>query len=79
MGRVLFLLMTGLRGLEDVQASMIAGVERFLKQAIVDKNPAVASAALVSALHLFNDNKEVVKRWVNEVQEACNNKGRVPK
>ena len=54
---------------------MIAGVERFLKQAIVDKNPAVASAALVSALHLFNDNKEVVKRWVNEVQEACNNKG----
>ena len=56
------------------QSSMIAGVERFLKQAIVDKNPAVASAALVSALHLFNDNKEVVKRWSNEVQEACNSK-----
>lgn len=46
-----------------------------MKQAIVDKNPSVASGALVSALHLFPANKEVVKRWVNEVQEAVNSKG----
>ena len=32
----------------------------------------MASAALVSSYHLFQDNKEVVKRWVNEVQEALN-------
>ena len=29
---------------------MLAGIERYLKQAIVDKNPAVSSAALVSSL-----------------------------
>lgn len=43
-----------------------------MKQAIVDKNPAVASAALVSALHLAKVIPEGVKRWVNEAQEAVN-------
>ncbi|VBB35528.1 unnamed protein product, partial [Acanthocheilonema viteae] len=38
--------------------------------AIVDRNPAVASAALVSSFHLFRKNPEVVRRWANEVQEA---------
>eukprot|EP00128_Syssomonas_multiformis_P002981 Colp12_sorted_trinity150504_noHs@28643 len=55
-------------------ASMLAGIERYLKQAIVDKDPAVASAALTSSLHLMRENHEVVKRWVNEVQEAANSK-----
>merc|ERR1719305_1609583 len=43
-----------------------------MKQAIVDRNPAVSSAALVSSLHLSNTGggQEVVKRWVNEVQES---------
>lgn len=58
-------------------SSMIQSIERFLKQAIVDRNPSVSSAALVSALHLFQGNKEAVKRWVNEVQEALNSKGLV--
>ena len=31
----------------------------------------VASAALVSSLHLSKDTKDVVKRWINEVQESC--------
>ena len=31
-------------------SQMLAGIERYLKQAIVDKNPSVSSAALVSAL-----------------------------
>lgn len=43
-------------------------------QAIVDKSPVVASAALVSALHLLAANGEIVKRWVNEVQEAVQSK-----
>lgn len=30
--------------------SMLQGIERYLKQAIVDKNPAVSSAAIVSSL-----------------------------
>lgn len=49
---------------------MIQGIERYLKQAIVDKNPSVASSALVSCVHLQRSNPELVKRWVNEVQEA---------
>ncbi|KAJ3065450.1 Coatomer subunit gamma-2 [Podochytrium sp. JEL0797] len=56
-------------------ASMIQGIERFLKQAIVDKNHAISSAALVSSLHLFGQNKDVVRRWANEVQESVNSKG----
>ena len=46
------------------------GVERFYKTAIVDKNPSVSSAALVSSYHLFPVAKDVIKRWVNEAQEA---------
>jgi coatomer protein complex subunit gamma len=41
---------------------MMQGIERFIKQSIVDRNPAVASAALVSSLHLFGLNKDVVRR-----------------
>lgn len=53
---------------------MAQGVERFFKAAIVDRNPSIASAALVSSYHLFPLAKDVVKRWVNEAQEAVNAK-----
>uniref|UniRef100_F1KV00 Coatomer subunit gamma n=1 Tax=Ascaris suum TaxID=6253 RepID=F1KV00_ASCSU len=53
-----------------IDASMLQAIERYMKQAIVDKNPAVASAALVSSLHLLKKSPEVVRRWANEVQEA---------
>ncbi|VDP05440.1 unnamed protein product [Soboliphyme baturini] len=52
--------------------SMLQSIERYMKQAIVDKSPAVASAALVSSLHLLRRNTDAVKRWINEVQEAVN-------
>lgn len=32
------------------QRSMLQGIERYMKQAIVDKDPAVQSAALVSSI-----------------------------
>jgi coatomer protein complex subunit gamma len=52
-------------------STMIQAIERFMKQAIVDRNPSVASAALVSALHISKKGSgEIVKRWVNETQEA---------
>jgi coatomer protein complex subunit gamma len=51
---------------------MLTALERYLKQAIVDKLPAVSSAALVRAYHLTFTNGELVKRWVSEVQEALN-------
>ena len=49
---------------------MLQAIERYMKQAIVDKSAAVSSAALVSSLHLFKTAPEVIKRWVNEAQEA---------
>jgi len=51
---------------------MLQAIERYMKQAIVDRNPAISSAALVSSLHLSKTASEVVKRWVNEAQEAIN-------
>lgn len=53
-----------------IDGSMLQAIERYMKQAIVDKNAAVASAALVSSLHLLRKSPEVVRRWANEVQEA---------
>ena len=53
---------------------MVQGVERFFKAAIVDRTPSISSAALVSSYHLFPAAKDVVKRWVNEAQEAVNAK-----
>lgn len=57
--------------------SMVQSIERFFKQAIVDRNSSVSSAALVSSFHLFSASKEAVKRWVNEVQEAINGRGSI--
>lgn len=42
-----------------------------IKPAIVDKNPSVSSAALVSAYHLLPIAKDVVRRWQSETQEAA--------
>lgn len=58
----------------DLKPSMAQGVERFFKAAIVDRTPSISSAALVSSYHLFPAAKDVVKRWVNEAQEAVNAK-----
>lgn len=49
-------------------SSMLQAIERYMKQAIVDKNPAVSSAALVSALHLSATVPDLVRRWVNDAQ-----------
>ncbi|CAM6082467.1 unnamed protein product [Calypogeia fissa] len=49
---------------------LLGQIERYLKQAVVDKNPVVSSAALVSGFHLLQSNPDIVKRWSNEVQEA---------
>ncbi|PCH34082.1 coatomer subunit gamma [Wolfiporia cocos MD-104 SS10] len=57
-----------------IDPSMAQGVERFFKAAIVDKNTSISSAALVSAYHLFPSARDVVRRWVNEAQEAVNAK-----
>lgn len=52
--------------------TMLQSIERYMKQAIVDKLPSVSSAALVSSLHLMKQGPDVVKRWVNEVTDTVN-------
>mmetsp|Transcript_18958 Transcript_18958/g.55693 ORF Transcript_18958/g.55693 Transcript_18958/m.55693 type:complete len:886 (-) Transcript_18958:349-3006(-) len=56
--------------ISQTDPSMLAQIERHLKQALVDKNAFVAASALVSGIQLIRVNAEVVKRWVNEVQTA---------
>ncbi|EFP77690.2 uncharacterized protein PGTG_03646 [Puccinia graminis f. sp. tritici CRL 75-36-700-3] len=58
-----------------IDGSMIQGIERFYKSAIVDRNSSISSAALVSSYHLFPIAKDVIKRWANEAQESLNAKG----
>jgi len=55
-------------------SSMLQSVERYVKQAIVDKNTSVQSSALVSATYWMRENPAVVARWVNEVQQALTSK-----
>ena len=53
-----------------IDSTMLVSIERYIKQAIIDRNAFVASAALTSGLNLFATCPEIVRRWVNEVQEA---------
>lgn len=54
--------------------AMAAQIDRYLKTAIVDKNPFVASSALVCGINLTRTTMDVVKRWVNETQETVQSK-----
>lgn len=54
-----------------LDASSVQVIERLLKTAIVDKNPSVSSAALVSAYHLLPIARENVRRFQSETQEAA--------
>nr|CAD7445188.1 unnamed protein product [Timema bartmani] len=58
--------------MDGPNVTMLQAIERYMKQAIVDRNASVSSAALVSSLHLTRIANDVVKRWVNEAQEAIN-------
>ncbi|GAB5362680.1 hypothetical protein AAMO2058_000818500 [Amorphochlora amoebiformis] len=53
--------------------SMIGSFERFMKQAIIDKDPYVVSAALLAGNHMLKSGADSIKRWSSEVQEALNN------
>lgn len=48
--------------------TILQGIERYMKQSILDQNPAVSSAALVSALHLSATYPDLVRRCVPEAQ-----------
>lgn len=48
----------------------VNAAERLFKNAIVDKNPVISSAALISSYNLLPHAKEVVKRFTNETLET---------
>jgi len=52
--------------------ALVAQVDRYVKTAIVDKNPFVSSASLVCGIHLLKSVPDVVRRWVNEIQGTVN-------
>ncbi|KAG6003778.1 hypothetical protein E4U21_001681 [Claviceps maximensis] len=54
-----------------IDATTVQSIERVMKTAIVDKNPSVSTAALVSSYHLLPIAKDVVRRWQSETQEAA--------
>ncbi|KAK7972775.1 coatomer subunit gamma-2 [Apiospora saccharicola] len=54
-----------------IDSTTVQSIERVMKTAIVDKNPSVSSAALVSSYHLLPIAKDVVRRWQSETQEAA--------
>ena len=57
-----------------IDAGSIPAIERPISTAIVDKTPAVSSAALVSSIHLFPLSKDIVRRWANQVSEVMTSK-----
>ena len=57
-----------------VDPSMVQGLERYFKSAIVDRNPSVSCAALVSAYHLYFGAHDIVRRWGNEAIQAVNSR-----
>ena len=59
-----------IRTLSKVLDPTTVTAERLYKNAIVDKNPIISSAALVSSYNLLPHAKEVVKRFGNEALET---------
>lgn len=58
-----------------IDLSMATQIERYLKTAIVDKNPFVSCSALLCGLNLYSKvSCDIVKKWVNEISECINNK-----
>jgi len=59
-----------------IDSGMLGAIERYVKSSIVDSSPQVASAALVSALHLIKtpSNVQIIKRWVSEIQTASSSR-----
>jgi len=53
-----------------LDANMVEQRERYLRQAIVSKDSLVQSSALTAGIRLYEKSPDVIRRWVNEVQEA---------
>ncbi|OBT53043.1 hypothetical protein VE04_06971 [Pseudogymnoascus sp. 24MN13] len=54
-----------------IDSTTVQSIERVMKTAIVDKNPSVSAAALVSSYHLLPLARDVARRRQSETQEAA--------
>jgi len=56
--------------------NLFSNLDRHLKQCVVDKNPGVASAAILAGFHLSDTQKgdQLVKRWTGEIQSAVDSR-----
>lgn len=70
----------GIRVLSKIVDASVAGQisDRFLKTAVVDKNQFVATSAILCGMHLLKVAPDLIKRWVNEIQEVVNNGDGLP-
>ncbi|KAK7043055.1 coatomer subunit gamma [Paramarasmius palmivorus] len=57
-----------------IDPSMAQSVDRLFKSAIIDRNPAISSSALIASYHLDPFAKDIIKRWVNEAQTTVDSK-----
>ncbi|CBK24517.2 uncharacterized protein [Blastocystis hominis] len=55
-----------------LDASLLSQTERYIKQAIVHKNPIVASSALLCGLYLLSVSPEAIRRWSSEIGQSLN-------
>ncbi|EAZ63859.2 coatomer gamma non-clathrin coat protein involved in transport between ER and Golgi [Scheffersomyces stipitis CBS 6054] len=62
-----------------LDATTVFSAERLFKNAIVDKNPIVSTAALISSYNMLPNAKEVVKRFTNETLETIQSYKQFPK
>ncbi|KDD74661.1 adaptin, partial [Helicosporidium sp. ATCC 50920] len=53
---------------------MLLQIERYLKQAVVDKSPVVAAAVLAGSVRLAAQSSDVLRRWASEVSEAMSSR-----
>lgn len=58
-----------------IPPSLLQSVERQLRLAVTDQSPVVASTALVAAFQMCRESREVVRRWMNEIQQQISNEG----
>lgn len=57
-----------------IDASILGQIDRYIKEAVVDKNPLVSASSLICGNQMAYEpaKLEILKRWSNEVQEAVN-------
>lgn len=54
--------------------SNLVQLDRYLKNAILDKAQPISSAALIAGLQIFRISPDFIRKWANEVADRLNSK-----